>query len=107
MIAREKVEDVLLEMGMPSNIAGFKYIIDAIEILSKDETAKTTWVYQLVANKHTTTVSCVERAIRHALQTVRTKGNVDAIEHYIGFKNVANASSLHQLLLMVRRERNR
>lgn len=33
---RNKVEDVLFAMGVPANMKGFKYIVDALEIIDRD-----------------------------------------------------------------------
>ena len=33
MLSKEKVEAVLLKMGMPANVKGFGYIVDSILIM--------------------------------------------------------------------------
>lgn len=105
MIKREVVEDVLLKIGIPANLDGFNYVADAIEIMEKKNT-KMTIIYYEIGKKYETKGSNVERSIRHAFQVAREckNGLYDDVEHYIGFSNMTNASSLARLLLMVKRE---
>lgn len=106
MIKREVVEDVLLKIGIPANFDGFNYIADAIEIMEKDKNTKITTMYDEIGKKYETKGNNVERSIRHAFQVAREckNGLYDDVEHYIGFSNMTNASSLARLLLMVKRE---
>lgn len=105
MIKREVMEDVLLKIGIPANLDGFNYVADAIEIMEKEST-KITTMYDEIGKKYETKGRNVERSIRHAFQVAREckNGLHDDVEHYIGFSNMTNASSLARLLLMVKRE---
>lgn len=109
MIGRNVVEDILLKIGIPANLNGFDYIADAVEILEKDRNTKITYLYYEVGRRHETKGSRVERSIRHAFQVARDcKGGLyEDVEHYIGFTNSTNASSLARLLLMAKREVNK
>ena len=101
MITREDVEAVLFKMGMSANLKGFGYITDSVLILSQEKNVKITYLYYKVARIYNTTAQRVERSIRHAFETVRgCKGDYDMVEHYIGFINCANSSSL---LMLVKR----
>lgn len=103
---RAKIEDVLLAMGVPAGILGFNYIADAIEIFEERGTniRITKELYPSIAEKNNTTPSKVERAIRHAFEAVRSKGNSEAVRKYIGNINCENSSSLKQLHMMLKRE---
>lgn len=105
---RAKIEDVLLAMGVPAGIKGFNYIVDAIEIFDERGTniSITKELYPTIAEKNTTP-SRVERAIRHAFEVVRTKGNSEAVNKYIGTVNCNNSSSLKQLHMILKREEKR
>lgn len=104
---RVKIEDTLLAMGVPAGIKGFTYIADAIEIFDERGTniSITKELYPAVAKKNSTTPSRVERAIRHAFTIARDcRGKYETVEHYIGFANCKNSSSLKQIHIMLKRE---
>ncbi len=104
---RAKIEDTLLAMGVPAGIKGFTYIADAIQIFDERGTniGITKELYPTIAKKNGTTPSRVERSIRHALAAGRDcRGKYETINHYIGFANCQNSSSLKQLHMMLKRE---
>lgn len=103
---RVKIEDALLAMGVPAGIKGFNYITDAIEIFDERGIGIgiTKELYPTIAKKNNTTPSRTERAIRHAFEVVRRKGNIEAVNKYIGNTNCNNSSSLKQLHMMLKRE---
>lgn len=105
-MSRANVEDALLAMGVPAGILGFNYIVDAVEIFGERGTniSITKELYPAVAEKNRTTPSRVERAIRHAFEVVRYKGDKEAVSKYIGNVNCNNSSSLKQLHMMLKRE---
>lgn len=105
---RAKIEDTLLEMGVPAGIKGFSYIADAIEIFDERGTniGITRELYPAIAERNNTTPSRVERSIRHAFEVVRSRrGNPEVINHYIGMDNCENSSSLKTLYLRIKQER--
>ncbi len=68
-----KLRALLIKIGISANIKGFRYILDAIEILEKQQIhTNMTTVYELVGEKQNTTRSAVERAIRHAINQAYT-----------------------------------
>lgn len=93
-------------MGVPAGIKGFNYIADAIEIFDERgiNIGITKELYPAIAKKNKTTSSRVERAIRHTFEVVRSKGNIDKVNKYIGTVNCNNSSSLKQLHMMLKRE---
>lgn len=104
---RNKVEDVLFAMGIPANVKGFKYIIDAVEIISRDGcTVSITGVlYPEVADMNHTTPSRVERAIRHAFEIANSnRGDYEVFEKYIGHINTNNGAALTSLYKRIKRE---
>lgn len=105
MITREKVEDVLLKMGMPVNLKGFCYIRDSVLILDAEKDIKITYLYFKLAKEYGTTAQRVERAIRHAFETVRNcKADFELVEHYIGFINCSNSASLSMLRMRIKED---
>jgi len=66
-----KLTNLLREIGVPAHILGYKYLQDAIELVIETPTiihAATTELYPAVARINDSTVSKVERAIRHAIE---------------------------------------
>ncbi len=72
---------------MPSHIKGYEYIRDSILILYKEQElagAITKELYPEIAEKYHTSVSRVERAIRHAIEVSWNRGNIDLMEDVFG-----------------------
>ena len=77
------ITKILHELGIPSHIKGYQYIREGIGILyERPETIGgiTKELYPELANKFDTTVSRVERAIRHAIEVSWNRGNWDLME---------------------------
>ena len=47
--------------------------------------AVTKVLYPTVARRHNTTPSCVERAIRHAIEVAWNRGDLDALQRLFGY----------------------
>lgn len=64
------VEDVLLELGMPDTLLGYRYCVKAIEFIytTGGDVYVTKEVYPHVARVCDTTVYRVERAVRYAIE---------------------------------------
>lgn len=101
-----KIEDALIAMGIPVSISGFDFIKEAVLILDRDGMkVKCTGVYAEIGNKYGKSPSQVERAIRHAFEVARSvRGDYDSVNHYIGFSNTNNASSISLLYRTIKRD---
>lgn len=85
------ITNLLLELGIPTNLLGFSYIVYIVKLalknpdfnyrISKD-------LYIEVAQHFGTSHSSVERCIRHAIMTGWVCGNPERIEQI--FKNSIN-----------------
>ena len=76
---------LLHQLGIPSHIKGYQYLRDSILILyHKPELIGgiTKELYPEIAIKYDTTVSRVERAIRHAIEVSCNRANCDVIQEY-------------------------
>lgn len=107
---RDKVIDVLLDVGVPAGVKGFSYICDAIEIFDTDlyyADGKMSALYIDIAKKNDTTSSRVERAIRHAFETAIMKGNQDMVNKYLDTVNTQNSNLLKTLYLRLKQEEHR
>ncbi len=104
---KEFVEHVLIAMGMPVKLKGFKYIVEAVLLLDTPEWQEPKWtaLYYKIARLYGDTESRVERAIRNAFTTTRTRvTNYELIDHYIGFTNCQNSNSITFLYRNIKKE---
>lgn len=78
---------ILHDLGVPSHIKGYQYIKEGIAILYDNPEiigCITKELYPNIANKFKTTVSRVERAIRHAIEVSWNRGDWDFMEEVFG-----------------------
>lgn len=101
---REKIENTLLDIGIPASINGFKYIVDAVIYIDNYGNGNIMKkLYPNVAEINKTTANRVERSIRHALKIgMGEHCNKRLSEYYIGNGNNTNASSLSLLHLRLK-----
>lgn len=81
------ITKLLHQLGIPSHIKGYQYIRDGISIIyNRPETIGgiTKELYPELANKYNTTISRVERAIRHAIEVSWNRGDLDTMEEIFG-----------------------
>ncbi len=81
------ITKILHELGIPSHIKGYQYIREGVAILYERPGvvgAITKELYPDIADKYDTTVSRVERAIRHAIEVSWNRGNWDLMEEIFG-----------------------
>ena len=84
---QSSITKILHELGIPSHIKGYQYIRNAIGIIyERPETIGgiTKELYPELASKFDTTVSRVERAIRHAIEVSWNRGDWDLMEEIFG-----------------------
>lgn len=82
------ITKMLHELGIPSHIKGYGYIREAVSIIFENPEVIggiTKELYPALAKKFNTTVSRVERAIRHAIEVSWNRGNLDYMEELFGF----------------------
>lgn len=81
------ITKMLHELGMPSHIKGYQYIREGITMVYDNPEIVggiTKELYPDIASKFDTTVSRVERAIRHAIEVSWNRGNWDFMEEVFG-----------------------
>lgn len=104
---KEIVEKVLIEMGMPVKLKGFRYITDAVMLLDTEEWQNPKWtaLYYKIGIMNHDSASRVERAIRNAFTTIRNRvTDYETIEHYIGFTNCENSNSIVYLYKNIKQD---
>ena len=81
------ISKILHELGMPSHIKGYQYVREAISLIyDKPDMVGgiTKELYPELASRFDTTVSRVERAIRHAIEVSWNRGDWDLMEDIFG-----------------------
>ena len=81
------ITNVLHKLGVPSHIKGYQYIREGISIIYNRPDVIggiTKELYPEIASRYDTTVSRVERAIRHAIEVSWNRGNWDLMEEIFG-----------------------
>lgn len=81
------ISKMLHELGIPSHIKGYQYIREGITLLYNNPDiigAITKQLYPDIASKYKTTVSRVERAIRHAIEVSWNRCDWDLMEDIFG-----------------------
>ena len=82
------ISKTLHELGVPSHVKGYQYIREAISMVYDNPDIVggiTKELYPELATKFDTTVSRVERAIRHAIEVAFSRGRVDMIDELFGY----------------------
>lgn len=95
------IQNVLLEIGIPTNVLGFIYLVYAIELILIDyeyavRTSKL--LYVEIANKYNTETACVERCIRHAIAVAFTPGSNNRVFQLFESKTYKKAPTASQFL---------
>ena len=81
------ITKTLHDLGIPSHIKGYQYIKEGVEILFDRPDVIggiTKELYPELADRFSTTVSRVERAIRHAIEVSWNRGDWDLMEELFG-----------------------
>jgi len=82
------ITKILHELGVPSHIKGYSYIREGIlEVFFNPSVVGgiTKELYPKIADEYNTTVSRVERAIRHAIEVSWNRGNWDLMQDIFGY----------------------
>ena len=81
------ITNTLHELGVPSHIKGYQYIREGITIIYNNPSmigGITKELYPEIATRYNSTISRVERAIRHAIEVSWNRGNWDLMEEIFG-----------------------
>lgn len=84
----DTIIDLLLEMGVPTNLLGYRYLVYAIELVYDDVTYLdqiTNRLYVDVAKRFNTKGCRAERAIRHGVEVAFERGNLSTIQNVFSY----------------------
>lgn len=103
---KNRAINALIEMGMPADISGFKYIVDAMTLYEDDDWryGKILTLYYKIGKLNNTTASRVERAMRHAFSIVLTEGNLAIVKKYLTFDKTTNGNLLQVFYIRLQQE---
>lgn len=91
------IAEHLKQCGMPPHLIGYKYTATAIKLCLADPDYLrnvTKGLYYDIASQHNTTYSRTERAIRHAVEVVFDRGDMEYIISIFGFTMNINSGKL-------------
>ena len=83
-----EISQTLRELGMPANLLGYHYFRFAIHTAVRHPEilrAITKELYPQIAKEFRTTATGVERAMRHAIEVMWNRGNIEILEEYFGY----------------------
>lgn len=75
---REQIEKILDNIGIPINIRGYEYLVDAILELDKNPFLSTSDLYKIIAKKTPKDKTAIERSIRY----IHEKLNLEIKEYF-------------------------
>lgn len=89
-----KITILLSELGIPANKRGFQYIRECIMIMLDNQRELdigiTKYIYPKLSSKFNTSVGCIERNIRYAIEIAWERGNKNLIESVWGYSISTN-----------------
>jgi len=86
---RNRIANILKKLGIPAKVLGYRYIKEALIIMCEEQpdVGPTNFrrLYAEIARRFDTKEKCVERNIRHAIETAANRGDPDALLCYFGY----------------------
>ena len=82
------ITKVLLKIGLSPDLKGYSFARHAIRLVLEDPSmlkSITGRLYGKIAEMYDTNTKCVERNIRHAIESAWNKGNISYIEELFGY----------------------
>ncbi|RNF41083.1 sporulation transcription factor Spo0A [Planococcus salinus] len=86
----EQITNVVKEVGVPPHLKGYGYLKQAISLVLDNPAILnkvTKSLYPAIAGTYDTTPARVERSIRHAIEIVWTRGDIQHISKIVGYSN--------------------
>ena len=104
---RNRIINALIELGLPANVKGFKYIVEIVSEYAEDEklmNGKLEVFYYLLGKKEGVSSQTVERNIRTSFGIIYKEGDQEAVKKYLPFQIRTNGNSLATLYYRLRQE---
>lgn len=93
---RSLIANTLHDVGIPANIKGYSYLIDALELAVANPEAAfsmTQSIYVPIARQHGVQPEQVSRAIKRAIDIAWDRGDLDTLQSYFGY-TVSNTKGM-------------
>ena len=108
-LAREiefRLTPYLYQLGIPPHVTGYCYLRSAVVefLLNPSEMREITkTIYPRIALEHGTTVSAVERAIRHAIEVAWDRGDIETLQKFFGYtvSNIKGKPTNSEFIAMI------
>ena len=88
-LMNRKISELLLSVGVPVHLKGYRYLREAISIYllaeHPENLSVTLDIYPLIASRYDTKDILVEHAIRNAIELAWTRGNLNQIIELFGY----------------------
>ena len=84
-----QTSNILLQIGIPGNVAGSKYLLRAVEIAINNPIAVmsvTKNIYPIIAMEYNTKATNIERSIRHAIEISWNKNKIVGLNQLFGIE---------------------
>lgn len=104
---RNRVINALIELGLPANKKGFRYIVEIVSEYEKDESlmsGKLEVLYYMLGKKDGVSSQAIERNIRTSFGIIYKEGDQEAVKKYLPFQIRTNGNSLATLYLRLKQE---
>ena len=85
---RSLIANTLHDVGIPANIKGYSYLMDALELAVANPEAAfsmTQSIYVPIAQQHGVKPEQVSRAIKRAIDIAWDRGDLDTLQSYFGY----------------------
>ena len=85
----ELIHEVMKELGVPYGNYGHDYLVEAVGMVIDNHdlihnATRAHGLYQVLAKKVNSTPSRVERAIRHSVESMWDRGDINVLQHHFG-----------------------
>ncbi|HCG4536280.1 sporulation initiation factor Spo0A C-terminal domain-containing protein (plasmid) [Ureibacillus chungkukjangi] len=83
----KRIKNLMLELGIPPHTKGYRYLLEAIVITHSNPDViehVTKIIYPTIAENNSTTVSRVQRAIRHSIEVSWKRGSRELLKQILG-----------------------
>ena len=85
----ELIHEAMKELGVPYGNYGHDYLVEAVGMVIDNHdlihnATRAHGLYQVLAKKVNSTPSRVERAIRHSVESMWDRGDIDVLQHHFG-----------------------
>ena len=107
-----QIDELLLKIGIKSNLKGKKYLRNAIAIIVYDSDIKLESIYFAISKRYDVTRGSVERAIRHSIEDVFMTADQEKIYEFFGNMvnvntgKVTNAIFIHRCAEIIKEDNN-